>query len=157
MDTTTLIIYVCTMAKSSTACFYWGFFLQPVWHPQVLGWSHLAWTSKQSVHNWLVTLSMDLATHFWYVRICGAWNSLYWSQMAILLVIVVTWPWRICWYVCLRLEGHRPKAEGIHIRQITNGHVTSIMYHFVPIVTTPVVWIPQVNVTLVHKVISTNC
>ena len=25
------------------------------------------------------------------------------------------------------------QAEGIHIRQITNGHVTSIMYHFVPI------------------------
>ena len=30
-------------------------------------------------------------------------------------------------------------AKGIHIRQITNGHVTSIMYHFVPIVTAPVV------------------
>ena len=49
------------------------------------------------------------------------------------------------------------RAEGIHIRQITNGHVTSIMYHFVPIVTTPVVFIPQVIVTLVRKVISTNC
>ena len=32
-----------------------------------------------------------------------------------------------------------PRDEGIHIRQITNGHVTTIMYHFVPIVTTPVV------------------
>ena len=32
-----------------------------------------------------------------------------------------------------------PRAEGIHIRQIMNGDVTSIMYHFVPIVTTPVV------------------
>ena len=31
------------------------------------------------------------------------------------------------------------RAEGIHIRQIMNGHVTTIMYHFVPIVTTPVV------------------
>ena len=31
------------------------------------------------------------------------------------------------------------RAEGIHIRQIMNGHVTSIMYHFVPIVTTPAV------------------
>ena len=50
-----------------------------------------------------------------------------------------------------------PKVEGIHIRQIMNGHVTSIMYHFVPIVTTPVVLIPQVTVTLVRKVISTNC
>ena len=49
------------------------------------------------------------------------------------------------------------RAEGIHIRQITNGHVTSIMYHFVPKVTTPVVLIPQVIVTLVRKVISTNC
>ena len=49
------------------------------------------------------------------------------------------------------------RAEGIHIRQIPNGHVTSIMYHFVPIVTTPVVLIPQVIVTLVRKVISTNC
>ena len=50
------------------------------------------------------------------------------------------------------------RADGIHIRQITNGHVTTIMYHFVPIVTTPVVSrIPQVNVTLVCKVISTNC
>ena len=46
-----------------------------------------------------------------------------------------------------------PWALGIHIRQITNGHVTSIMYHFVPIVTTPVVLIPQVIVTLVHKVV----
>ena len=36
-----------------------------------------------------------------------------------------------------RAVGQR--AEGIHIRQITNGHVTSIMYHFVSIVTTPVV------------------
>ena len=45
------------------------------------------------------------------------------------------------------------KDEGIHIRQITNGHVTSIMYHFVPIVITPVVLIPQVIVTLVHEVI----
>ena len=43
------------------------------------------------------------------------------------------------------------------IRQITDGHVISIMYHFVPTVTTPVVLIPQVIVTLVHKVISTNC
>ena len=50
-----------------------------------------------------------------------------------------------------------PRAEGIHIRQIMNGHVISIMYHFVPIVTTPVVLIPQVIVTLVRKVISTNC
>ena len=37
-------------------------------------------------------------------------------------------------------------------RQITNGHITSIMYHFIPIVTTPVVLIPQVIVTLVRKV-----
>ena len=49
------------------------------------------------------------------------------------------------------------RAEGIHIWQITNGHVTTIMYHFVLIVTTPVVLIPQVIVTLVCKVISTNC
>ena len=32
-----------------------------------------------------------------------------------------------------------PRDDGIHIREITNGHVTTIMYHFVPIVTTPVV------------------
>ena len=32
-----------------------------------------------------------------------------------------------------------PRAEGIRIRQIMNGHITAIMYHFVPIVTTPVV------------------
>ena len=50
-----------------------------------------------------------------------------------------------------------PRAVGIHIRQIMNGHVTSIMYHFVPMVTTPVVLIPQVIVALVCKVISTNC
>ena len=50
-----------------------------------------------------------------------------------------------------------PRAEGIHIRQITNDHVTSIMYHFVSIVTTLVVLIPQVIVTLLRKVISTNC
>ena len=55
------------------------------------------------------------------------------------------------------MYARSPRAEGIHIRQIMNGHVTSIMYHFVPIVTTPVVLIPQVTVTLVRKVISTNC
>ena len=54
-----------------------------------------------------------------------------------------------------RATGSR--AEGIHIRQIKNGHVTSIMYHFVPIVTTPEVLLPHVIVTLVPKVISTNC
>ena len=32
-----------------------------------------------------------------------------------------------------------PRAEGIHIWQITNAHVTSVMYHFVAIATTPVV------------------
>ena len=37
----------------------------------------------------------------------------------------------------LRAAGLR--AEGMHIRQITNTHVATIMYHFVPIVTTPVV------------------
>ena len=37
------------------------------------------------------------------------------------------------------MYARSPRAEGIHIRQITNGHVTTIMYHFVPIVTTPVV------------------
>ena len=36
-----------------------------------------------------------------------------------------------------RVAGLR--AEGIHIRQIMNGHVTTIMHHFVPIVTTPVI------------------
>ena len=49
------------------------------------------------------------------------------------------------------------RSEGIHIRQITNGHVTSIIYDFVPIVITLVILIPQVIVTLVCKVISTNC
>ena len=32
-----------------------------------------------------------------------------------------------------------PRAEGIHIRQIMNAHVTNVMYHFAAIVTTPVV------------------
>ena len=41
------------------------------------------------------------------------------------------------------MYAQSPRAEGLHIRQITNGHVTSIMYHFVPIVTT-IVLIPQV-------------
>ena len=36
----------------------------------------------------------------------------------------------------LRAAG--PRAEGIHIRQIRHGHVTTVMYHFVPIVITPV-------------------
>ena len=36
-------------------------------------------------------------------------------------------------------RARSPRASGIHIRQITNGHVTSIMYQFVPIITTPVV------------------
>ena len=44
-----------------------------------------------------------------------------------------------------RTAGSR--AEGIHIRQIMNGYVATIMYHFVPIVTTPILC----------KVISTNC
>ena len=34
------------------------------------------------------------------------------------------------------------RTEGIHIWQISHGHVTTIMYQFVPIVTTPVVLIP---------------
>ena len=58
-------------------------------------------------------------------------------------------------------EAKGPQAKVlrayIRIRQITNGHVTSIMYYFVPIVTTPIIWNPQVIVTLVCKVISTNC
>ena len=49
------------------------------------------------------------------------------------------------------------RAEGIHIRQIMNAHVTTIMYHFVSIATTPVVRIPQVIVTLVCEVTSINC
>ena len=32
-----------------------------------------------------------------------------------------------------------PMDEGIYIKQITNTHVTSVMYHFVAIATTPVV------------------
>ena len=32
-----------------------------------------------------------------------------------------------------------PRDESIHIRQIPNAHVTSGMYYFVAIVTTPVV------------------
>ena len=36
------------------------------------------------------------------------------------------------------MYARSPKAEGIHIRRITNGHVTTIMDHFVLIVTTPV-------------------
>ena len=57
----------------------------------------------------------------------------------------------------LGATGPITRAEGMQIRQITNGHVTTVMYHFVPIVTTPVVLIPQVIVTLVRKVVSTNC
>ena len=30
-----------------------------------------------------------------------------------------------------------PRAEGIHIRQITNGHVASIMYHLLCITLFP--------------------
>ena len=37
------------------------------------------------------------------------------------------------------MYARSPRAEGIHIRQIMNAHVTSVMYHFVAIVTTPVV------------------
>ena len=44
---------------------------------------------------------------------------------------------------------------GIHIKQITNAHVTTIMYHFASITATPVVRIPQVIVTLVCEVVST--
>ena len=35
------------------------------------------------------------------------------------------------------MYAQSPRAEGIHIRQIPHGHVTTIIYHFVPIVTTP--------------------
>ena len=31
-----LTVHVCTRAKALTVWFYWGFFLQPVWHHQVL-------------------------------------------------------------------------------------------------------------------------
>ena len=33
------------------------------------------------------------------------------------------------------MYAQSPRVEGIHIRQITNDHVTSIMHQFVPIVT----------------------
>ena len=61
-------------------------------------------------------------------------------QACAIHVMVVTWPWGICLICMPEAQGLRvARAEGIHIRQITNGHVTIIMYHFVPIVTTPVV------------------
>ena len=47
------------------------------------------------------------------------------------------------------------RTEGIHISQITKAHVTTIMYHFVAIVTIQVVWILQIIVTLVCDAIST--
>ena len=32
-------VHACTIAKTSTVCFYWGLIHGPVWHPWVLGWS----------------------------------------------------------------------------------------------------------------------
>ena len=52
-------------------------------------------------------------------------------------VMVVTWAWVIC-LICMS-SALGPRASGIHIRQIPHGHVTTNKYHFVPIVTTPVV------------------
>ena len=40
---------------------------------------------------------------------------------------------------CILGKSRMVRPPGTHIRQIPHGHVTSIMYHFVPIVTTPVV------------------
>ena len=37
------------------------------------------------------------------------------------------------------MQARNPRAEGIHIRQLTNAHVTTVMYLFVAIATTPVV------------------
>ena len=48
-----------------------------------------------------------------------------------------------------RAAGPRAEGMGIHIRQIMNGHVTTIMYHFVPIVKTPVHFVPIVTTPVV--------
>ena len=53
------------------------------------------------------------------------------------IMLVMAWAWGICLIHMLGAADLR--VEGIHIGQITNAHVTSVMYHFVPIVTTPVV------------------
>ena len=45
-------------------------------------------------------------------------------------------------------RAHRPtglRAGGMQIRQITNGYVTSIMYHFIPIVRAQVGLSPTSN------------
>ena len=66
----------CMYCSQNTAiCFYWGFFLQPVWHAsaQVI---HIMLpfcldkqtAGRKSPYDWLVCLGMNLATFF---EICG--------------------------------------------------------------------------------------
>ena len=66
--------HVCDTAKSWTVYFYSGLFLQPVWHPTVLGWPLNGPSSlvKQtadcdSPHNWLMSLAADLTA------LCNMW------------------------------------------------------------------------------------
>ena len=70
-------------------------------------------------------------------------------------VMVITWAWGICLICMFKAWGPQ------RMRAFTSGkswmHVTSVMLHFVAIVTASVVWIPQVIVTLACEVISTNC
>ena len=66
-------VRACTIAKSSTVCFYWGLIHGPVWRPRMLGWSvndpnlpARQTDGRESPQDWLVRLGIDLAT-FWDV------------------------------------------------------------------------------------------
>ena len=91
-------------------------------------------------------------------------STIDWMYITTTHLVVVTCTWGIC-LICmpsalwLRHTYHAlsPRASVIHIRQITNAHVTSVMHHFVAIATTPVVWIPKVIAILLREAGSTNC
>ena len=85
--TSRLTVYVCTVAKSSTVCFYWDFLLQTVWHPTVLRWFKMAPSclkkqtySRESPLNWLVRLGMELATFCdMYMELKTTWINAIWA------------------------------------------------------------------------------
>jgi len=75
-----LTIHVCNIANRSLACFSWGFFLEPVWHTQVLGWhsngsvlSGQAPTQMEIAIRLTRKLGCRIGYHLWYLEL--KWTS----------------------------------------------------------------------------------
>ena len=64
-----LTVHVCAIAKSSTVCLYWGFFMTSTSAQMVYKWPHLTWTSRQLAGNHHTTGWWDwtwICYNLWY-------------------------------------------------------------------------------------------